>query len=115
MTRSLSAAAEAPTLRKDAELQPAAPENLRLEPVAVTPRRPRLLARVGRYALIGGGLCGFIGAVEGALVGFVFTPRQDFGALVLAVSCDRCLFFGLVGSVFGAALGALDWYLSSPE
>jgi hypothetical protein len=73
------------------------------------PRPPTLLSRVGRYALVLGGVCAAFGAVEGALVGFLLAPSKEAGALVLAVAVDRCILLGLLGAGIGAVVGVFDW------
>jgi hypothetical protein len=72
-----------------------------------------LLSRVGKYALILGGLCATVGAVEGALVGALLAPRKDPGTLMRVVAIDRFILLGLAGAGIGAAIGALDWCLGS--
>jgi hypothetical protein len=51
-----------------------------------------------------------VGALEGALVGFLLASSKNSGALILAVTVDRCILLGLIGVAVGAALGVLDWY-----
>ncbi len=78
---------------------------------AARPVPPGLLARVRHYALIVGGLCALVGALEGAVVGAMVAPHGNAGRLVLAVACDRCLLLGLAGAVFGAAIAVGERYL----
>ena len=77
------------------------------------PPRPTLLARVGKYALVLGGLCAAFGVAEGAFVGFLLAPSKEAGALVLAVAVDRCILLGLLGAGIGAAVGLFDWWRGS--
>jgi hypothetical protein len=74
---------------------------------------PALLSRVGKCALMLGGLCAIIGGVEGALAGSLLAPAKDHGALILAVAVDRGILLGLIGTGIGAAIGVLDWRVGS--
>ena len=84
------------------------------DPVAQPlPRPATWLARVRKYALVGGGLCAAAGAIEGAVVGALLAPRNNPGALIMTVALDRALLLGLGGAVFGAGIGLIDWLLGS--
>jgi hypothetical protein len=91
--------------------QPAGGEALPLQAVVIAPGPPTLWARVGKYALLMGGISAVLGALEGALIGSLLAPRKDPGTLILVVALDRCIVLGLIGAVFGAAVGGLDWCL----
>src|SRR5262249_30163052 len=78
----------------------------------VVPRRPTALSRIGRYALMVGGICAALGPVEGGLVGLVLPPRNELSSLIVTIGCDRGLGFGIIGAGFGAVIGAMDWFLA---
>ncbi len=78
-----------------------------------SPPRPSLRSRVGKYALIVGGLCAAVGAVEGALTGAMLAPSRDPSGLILVVALDRFILLGLAGAGIGAAIGAVDWCLGT--
>jgi hypothetical protein len=89
-------------------------EPLPPEPIPLSPSpRCSLLSRVGRFALIVGGLCAMVGAFEGALMGALLAPKKDPGALIMVVAVDRFILLGLAGAIVGAAIGALDWGLGA--
>jgi hypothetical protein len=94
--------------------QPAArPEGPPLAAVIPPARTPTLLSRVGKYALIVGGVCAAIGALEGAIVGAILAQRQDRGTVVQLMAFDRGILLGLLGAAFGAVVGVFDHYLGS--
>ena len=84
------------------------------QPISPSPcSRRSLLSRVGKYALIVGGLCATVGAVEGALTGALLAGRKNPGPWILVLAIDRFLLLGLAGAGIGAAIGTLDWCLGT--
>jgi hypothetical protein len=109
-----SCANEVPQLRADPAPQLSAQADLLPPPAVATSVSlpPTLRSRVGKYALIVGGLCAAIGAVEGAVIGFILAPHKDAGTAIFALAFDHAIFLGLTGAGAGAIIGAVDWYVA---